>query len=173
MMTPRQLPKIRRGLLVRRIGDETVVYDRESHRAHSLSREAGIVFHGCGGRDSPDAIAESLRRECEMSGPDAASVFEAALSQIAGAGLFEGAPDREPHAESEPSRRAVLSTLAVVSAAPMVLSILVPTPAQAQTCIPRKRPCSSSTECCPDAPCCRQRGTGPPECSRGGGACIP
>jgi hypothetical protein len=162
-------------LIVRRLGDETLVYDRESNRAHCLSREASLVFSACDGRTPPGWLARKLQSELRgLSDMPTAGLVECALEQLAGAGLLEESPALDARLPGElSSRRAALRTLASTSVLPLVLSIVAPTPATALTCIPKKGTCTSSSECCPDAPCCRPRGNRPPECGRGGGNCIP
>jgi hypothetical protein len=173
---PARGPRARSGeLIVRRLGDETLVYDRFTHRAHCLNRTASLVFHGCDGRTSPTELARVMGSELGCP-PEAvgAGVVDLALERLGEAGLLEDGPLNEGRPRvGAPSRREALRTLGAAAALPAVLSILAPTPADAQTCIPRDGTCSSSAQCCPDASCCRQRGPRPPQCTPGGGNCIP
>jgi hypothetical protein len=172
---PARGPRARAGeLIVRRLGDETLVYDRSTDRAHCLNRTASLVFHRCDGRTSPQELVRALGDE--LGGPpDAvpAGFVDLALERLGAAGLLEDVPPNEGRPRVlAPSRREALRALGT-AALPAVLSILAPTPADAQTCIPRDGTCSSSQQCCPDAPCCRQRGPRPPQCTPGGGNCRP
>ena len=161
-------------LIVRRLGDETIVYDRATHRAHCLNRTASLVFLRCDGRTSSGELARQLRGE--LGNPTeaaSAGVVDLAFERLGEAGLLEEIPVPEelPRAET-PSRREALRALGTAAALPVILSALAPAPAEAQTCIPRNGNCTSSQQCCPDAPCCRPLGPRPPICTPGGGNCI-
>jgi hypothetical protein len=116
------------GLVVRELPDELVVYDRERHQAHCLNRTAALVFRRADGRRTVEEIAALL-------GPGAGEeTVRAALDQLASAGLLD--TGRTPPA---PSRREALRRVGLGAAvlAPVVASLLVPTPAEAAaTCIP-------------------------------------
>jgi hypothetical protein len=137
------------GLVIRDLPDEVVVYDTARHQAHCLNRTAGFVFRRADGRRTVAEIAALL-------GPGADDgLVHAALDQLAAAGLVETCP------APAPSRRELLRQvgLGAVLLAPIVTSLLVPTPAQAAaTCIPASsctagnvgQPCWNSnpaTEC--------------------------
>lgn len=140
------------GLVIRDLPDEVVVYDTERHQAHCLNRTAGFVFRHADGRRTVAEIAALL-------GPGADDgMVHAALDQLTAAGLLEARP---APAAPAPSRREVLRQvgLGAVLLAPVVTSLLVPTPAEAAaTCIPAAsctgsnigQPCynsNPSTEC--------------------------
>jgi hypothetical protein len=116
------------GLVVRQLPDEVVVYDKNSHQAHCLNRTAAAVFLHADGRRTLSEIAV-------LVGPGASrDTVQDGVDQLAAAGLLEGAP-----AEPAPSRREVLRQVGLGAAvlAPVVASLLVPTPAEAAaTCIP-------------------------------------
>jgi PqqD family protein of HPr-rel-A system len=162
-------------LIIRRFGDETVVYDRTTHRAHCLNGTASFVFDRCDGGTSPEELARQLKKELEDPAEAMIAGFvDMALEQLEEAGLLEDipAPDARDLAARR-SRRETLRKLGAAATLPAVLSALVPTPAEAQTCVPRNGSCTSSQQCCPDAPCCRPLGGRPPRCTPGGGNCIP
>jgi hypothetical protein len=118
------------GLLVRNLRGEAVVYDTLTHRAHCLNATAAFVFHHADGRRTDAEIAELLGRGAGET------LVANALEQLASAGLVEL---DSAHAESAPSRREVLRQVGLGAAvlAPLVVSLLVPTPAEASaTCIP-------------------------------------
>lgn len=124
-MTPRSRAN---GLVVRHLPDEVVVYDTDSHQAHCLNRTAAAVFLHADGRRTLSEIAA-------LVGPGTGrDTVRDALDQLAAAGLLESAP-----AEPASSRREVLQRVGLGAAvlAPVVASLLVPTPAEAAaTCIP-------------------------------------
>jgi hypothetical protein len=128
------------GLVIRDVGGETVVYDVERHEAHCLNRTAALVFrHADGTRSLPElaAVLASESGSC-MDG----QAVRLALEQLAGANLLEGrnaqrGPD--PPLASAGRRQAMLRVgLGAAFLAPVVTSLLVPTPAEAAgTCIPQ------------------------------------
>ena len=168
-------PRARAGeWLVRSIGNDTIVYDRATHRAHCLNDVARFVLDRCDGKTAPTEIARALQGQFAVGPTDATALVEAALERLGQAKLIEDLANTgsaDPGASR--SRRATLHTLGVACLAPLVLSLTAPTPAEAQTC--RDRPCTSSRLCCPEAPCCRSQGPpgSPPTCRPGAGQCLP
>ncbi len=164
-------------LIVRSVGSETIVYDRARHRAHCLSEIARFVLDRCDGETPPPEIARALGRYGAFGPADAASLVEVALERLSRADLIEGLSVAGPGGRSAPgSRRAAIHALAVAGLTPLVLSLTAPTPAEAQTCVSRGQPCTSSQACCPDAPCCRPQGPNPPTCRPGSPSnpnCLP
>jgi len=158
------------GLLVRDLQGELVVYDTESHRAHCLNATAAFVFRHADGRRTPVEIAALL-------GPGAdEGLVATALGQLGAAGLLEpvsgGTPSRR--SDSRSSRREVLTRVGFGAAilAPVVASLVVPTPAEAAaTCIPA----SSCTPAKAGQPCYNSNPA--VECSsytcQGAGVCTP
>jgi hypothetical protein len=123
------------GLVVRDLGNETLVYDAGRHEAHCLNRTASLVFRHADGRRSAAEIAAALAADEE--------VVRLALRQLAEARLLDGGTG--PAAEPTPApplpasgRREALRRVGLGAAllAPVVTSLLVPTPAEAaNTCI--------------------------------------
>jgi hypothetical protein len=124
-------PRVRRdGLVVRELPGETVVYDRDSHEAHCLDRTAAAVFRAADGTRTVEEIAAALGTDAPPAAREPAA--RAALHALAGAGLLDGP------AGGGPSRREVLRRVGIGAAflAPVVLSVLAPTPAEAlATCV--------------------------------------
>jgi PqqD family protein of HPr-rel-A system len=171
-----EAPRTRAEDLIRRtVGDETIVYDRATHRAHCLNDLARFVLDRCDGDTPPPEIARAVQDRFATDPNDATTCAEAALSELAEAGLIEGLPPADsPGAGAVRDRRATLRAVGLAFLAPLVVSLTAPTPAEAQTC--RDRPCTSSRQCCPEAPCCRAQGQNPPRCrpgSLGNPNCLP
>lgn len=120
------------GLLVREVGDETLVYDLERHQAHCLNRTAALVLRNADGRRSVADIALAAAESGPALDEDAVGLAIEKLSEV---GLLEGraAPARPEAWLSSPGRRAALRRAGVGAAllAPVVTSVLVPTPAAA------------------------------------------
>lgn len=123
------LPQARtEGLLVERVGDETIALDIESGEAHCLRPLASAVFARCDGKTSvarlQELVAADLREAVE------ADAIEDALAQLAECGLLT-----VQDAGSELSRRQMLRRTAAAGGAamatPLVASILTPSSALA------------------------------------------
>ncbi len=131
----------REGLLVRELGDETLVYDRERHEAHCLNRAAATVFRHCDGTRSPEEIAVLVSGDADLAAREA--VVKLALEQLSAARLLAVGEEHGASAhgcdDSVTSRRELLRLAAL--AVPMIASIVAPTPAQAAS------GCINGSEC--------------------------
>ena len=135
-------PLARSGVIARPVGDEVVVYDPATHTAHCLNRTAAIVFGAADGHTSLASLAARLTEEGAVDSPE--DVVWAALESLEQANLLEG---RLPSRPTSLSRRRAMQRvgLGVAALAPVVMSLVVPTPAEAaNTCIPATA-CTPST----------------------------
>jgi len=128
-------PQVRKsGLLVRHIGEESVVYDLERHEAHCLNASAAAVFTRCDGQ------TDSREMASQLSGALGADVDERwvglALEGLEKARLLEPTPSADD-VPTSPGRREVLRRAGIGAALllPAVVSMVAPTPAEAATCI--------------------------------------
>ncbi len=176
-------PTARRDrLVVREIGDETIVYDVERHLAHCLDRTAGSVFRYCDGTRTVEEIATLLGGDADP--PAREALVSLALEQLSSARLLvdheepvAGQERRIPSAESDPggsSRRELLRLGAL--ALPVIASIVAPTPAQAASACINGSVCGTfmhpGEQCAPldDGDCT----TGfPSSCCQSTGLCEP
>ena len=157
----------RERLLVREVADELVVYDLESHRAHSLSRAAALIWRHCDGRTTVAELATLLQRELGTARDE--TVVWMTLHRLGRARLLQERVTVPAHAVSC-SRRELMRRMALVGGLALVSSVLVPTPIHAQSaCRPDGATCITSSQCC--SGCCRMAGAGA-ECKPGGGGCI-
>jgi hypothetical protein len=142
-------PRARRsGLVVRRLGDETVVYDVERHRAHSLGPLVARIWRACDGKRSPHEIAAAVATgRGGRPGSDAVAV---ALRRLDRARLFEG---RFVAPAMSDGRRTALRHIAGLSALALV-TIATPTPLQAASCTPAAICTSLPNKSCTGLPCC-------------------
>jgi len=129
------------GLVVDSIGDELLVYDTESRRAHSLNTLAAAVWRACDGQRDVDQLAE-------LTGFDRNAV-ELALNNLADVALISG------YQTSGISRRVVLRRLSLTAAGlavglPVIRSITAPTAAMAY---PAKGGDCTSQDCGPGSFC--------------------
>lgn len=136
------------GLITRETGDELIVYDLKRHRVHRLNRSAALVYRHADGHSAPAALAAKLRPELGDAANEALVLV--ALDKLSRARLLE-----EPFAPElpMPERRRLLKAAGLAGGfallAPVVVSMLAPTPAQAQTgCGAAGAPCTTDADCC-------------------------
>src|SRR5688572_2745946 len=130
-----QLPNARRErLLVEELAEETLVYDLDNHKAHSLNATAALVWRHCDGKKSVGDVARIMHDE--LNAPESEELVILALDRLQAARLLA---DDAPTNSAQVSRRAVMKKLALAGGLTLLLpaihSIVAPTPAQAQTCI--------------------------------------
>jgi hypothetical protein len=156
----------RDGLVVKTVAGEVLVYDLERHRAHSLNPLAAAIWRGCDGRRPVATLAAAVRAETGV--PVTTAAVEYGLASLGRAHLLAGGAPRA----SGPTRRQVLAGVGTAAALPLVLSIVAPTPAQAQSggpCVPDEGPCPNGN-CCSGLVCFVLQ-TGDP-CPNGGPSCF-
>jgi hypothetical protein len=160
-------------MLVKPIAEETVVYDVDRLRAHSLEPVAARIWAACDGDRSVPEIAADVSAELGQSVPP--EVVSLTLRRLERAELME---TRQPRPLSLPcSRRALMTRVAALGGL-AVFSTVLPTPAQAATLLPDGSACLHSSECA-NGCCC---GTTPASgaCTTtvvcgdiGGASCLP
>lgn len=133
---------VRVGIAVEEMGDDLLIFDTRSQRAHSLNAAAAAVWKACNGEYTPAQLAQRL-------GFDEDAV-RLALRSLADCGLLE-AP---VVAEGFVSRRALLRRLAFAGAGaavavPIIRSVAVPSAAHAASlCTTGPRhPCPDASFC--------------------------
>ena len=132
------------GLVIKSVGDELLVYDLVSHRAHSLNPTAAAVWQACDGTRNVSALGAASGSPTKPLAPE---VVRYALQGLGKANLLEGGPALE---ERGLTRRQVLASLGLAAAVtlPIVTTIVAPTPAAAASCKNLLEPCSTNEECC-------------------------
>lgn len=136
-MKKNAIPERRDDLLVQKVGEEVIVYDLVSNRAHSLNRTASLVFEKLDGKRPIDGVAKDLGKT--LGQPASKELVAAAVNELASADLLR------PGAALP--RRSVLHGLAA-GLIPVVVSIAVPSAASAASCLPLGSPCTFGTDCC-------------------------
>src|SRR5947209_2420101 len=110
------------NLIVVHVGEELLVYDERAAEAHCLTPLAASVWQACDGTSTVEQVSQGL-------GIDRGFVLHA-LEELSGKGLLD-----EPAGSSGITRREVTARMAKVGAvaasAPLIYSILSPTPALA------------------------------------------
>ena len=139
------------GLVVREVSDELLVYDLERHHAHCLNSTAAAVWRAADGGTLEDIRTRAGRQlGLELS----EEIVLLALEQLDGLHLLDAPFARERGLDrSHLLRRAALVAGAV--ALPTTASLVAPTVASAQSCLPCFSQCSpqSGPPCCSGCTC--------------------
>ena len=143
-------PKARKQrLVIKKLADETLVYDEINNKAHCLNSTAGMVWKFCDGRTS---IAQMTRMlEDEMSAPVPEQVVWLAIKQLEESSLLE-VKVAEANWNSLASRRELVRRLGIAAVVlPLITSIQAPVAAQAGSCRTAGQPCTGAGlgNCCP------------------------
>lgn len=110
-------------LIVEELGDELLVYDQRNDQVHCLSSAAGKVWSACDGQTSVEQLARSLEMDSEF--------LNRALGELEACGLLEGEPFGGMTRREATTRFAQIG--AAAAAAPLIASVVAPTPALALT----------------------------------------
>ena len=165
-MNPRKRDQ---GMLVKPIGEETVVYDVERLRAHSLEPLAARIWAACDGDRSVEQITAHVATELGQSVPP--EVVLLTLRRLERAELMETRQARPLSLSC--SRRALVTRVAALGGL-AVFSTVLPTPAQAATLLPDFSPCTASIQCASGCCCSGALFCSPPVfCIGGGSTCRP
>jgi coenzyme PQQ synthesis protein D (PqqD) len=143
---PTFLPQARSAqLLVQTMGDELVIYDRQSLRIRRLNRTAALVWEHCNGRRSVAELVTLARTKLAAPTLAQASV-ERALDRLADSGLLRDATTRSPRI-APPSRRTGSRRKVALAHAPVVASMLAPTPLMSVSLSLCGQGCTTSANC--------------------------
>jgi hypothetical protein len=143
------LPRARSAaLIVRDLDSETFVYDVTHDEAICLNAVAAAIWRRCDGATEPAAIARDVQELHGVEIDEAVVWF--ALRELNAKRLLEDPFELLPNVEAELERRNFLRAIGVGAGLllPIVTSIVVPTPAQAQSCLPTGFVCTANAQCC-------------------------
>ena len=155
------------SLLVSELDGELVIYDTIRNEAHWLSQTSARIWRRCDGKTSIAELVATLNESTDTTCDE--DLVWLGLQDLANAHLLKQPLERRL-GERLATRRSVLRRLSVAGSAavlPLVMSIVAPTPAAAQTCLADGSPCVSSSQCC--SGCCN---AGSLRCV-GAGNCLP
>jgi hypothetical protein len=151
-----QYPKRSDKVYVEALEEELCVYDWEDQRMHALNPTAALVWDQCDGQTSPETMAARLEQELNV--PDANKLVWLSLDRLEKAGLLARKPDRSQLDRRKFTRRELLKVAGLsLALLPVVKSIVLPTPAQAQ-CSPNcifdvpRSPMAGCDQACPPPP---------------------
>jgi hypothetical protein len=146
------MPRARKaGLVVKALNDEVLVYDLERDKAHSLNSSAAFIWKKCNGRRSVAEVAQALSREFKV--PADEQTVWLALDQLSKFNLLEAKVTRPAGVPNISRRQMMRIGAAAAFALPVIVSIVAPTAANAQTsispsvCNARLQPNCGGTPC--------------------------
>jgi len=144
-------------LILEELGEELLVYDQVSNRAHCLGGRAATVWRACDGQKTVADLSAETGLDSEL--------VSQALAELSECRLLDGLP-----AGAGMTRRDLTFRVAKLSAAaasvPLIVSVAAPTPAAAITPTPAvcaQYSAQSCAACCHIIGCCC--------CCEGGGSC--
>ena len=118
------------GLLSEEVGDELMVYDQKTHRAHVLNRTTALVWQHCDGKTTMSHMTNILSTQLGL--PADENLVWLALEQLSKARLVEKATSTQLRPEFKMTRRNLIKKMAVAAMLiPAIASISAPKPADA------------------------------------------
>jgi hypothetical protein len=154
-----------KGLLVRELPEETLVYDLKTHEAHCLNPSAAVVWKHADGRTT---VAQLTRRLADVGLPGDEAVVWMALECLHKSQLLQESIEF-PEVPPQFSRKAVLGILGKAAGLSLVLpavsSVVAPLAAQAASCFtnaecnaldPQYVPGCTGLPICGKRKCCRE-----------------
>lgn len=140
------LPKAKcKDIVVQELDNETLVYDLENDKAHHLNETVSTVWKSCDGKTPTKEIAKRLEKQLDTKIEE--DFVWLALDELVKADLLEGKNAGDDFTKL--SRRKVLFRYAPVAVAlPVVMSLVAPPAAHAQSCVMPGNFCAADAECC-------------------------
>lgn len=139
-------PRARRNqITVQKIENEILLYDDAADKANLLNVTAALVWEACDGNTSVPEIAARVSRQLGAQADE--NVVRYALHQLSEKNLLE---ERVPARTRAMTRREFIRA-GVVGAAvvlPVIVTLTVPQPTEASSCLPSGLPCATNGECC-------------------------
>jgi hypothetical protein len=135
------------GLVIQRVADEVLVYDKDRNKAHCLNETAAAVWKHCDGKTTVEEMTSLLEKQLEVPVDEAVLGF--GLDQLEKAHLLEEPINRVSNGKAI-SRREVMRRIGVGAAValPLVTSIIAPRAAAAANCRTAGQSCTGNGQCC-------------------------
>ena len=129
MQKPRRIQTVH----VEELENELCIYDWQRKEVHNLNPTAALVWELCDGQTTPQQMAQRLQAASDLDETQAEDVVWMTLEELEQAHLLESEVV-QPAGGSHMSRRTLLKQMGVAAALlPVVVTIVAPGPAQAQT----------------------------------------
>lgn len=125
-------------LIVEALGEELVIFDRNTNKAHLLDPRAVAIWNAAQKGCSIDDLAGLVEG---ATSEERTRMAHLAVAELERAGLLQSEVPA-------PERRRLLKSLGAVAALPMVVSILAPTSAAAASNVPPGDPCIQFVDSC-------------------------
>lgn len=122
------------GLLIRTVGEETVIYDRANDNFLRLNATASIAWQHCKEEKTLQELAICIAKELNM--PVDEAVAEVAVQELLREGLladFDETYQMSPGVTRRAGMRHFVSGTAASLILPLVVSMVAPNPAAAQS----------------------------------------
>jgi hypothetical protein len=128
-----RFPKARKSkLLIRKVGNETVVYDTKTHNALALNELTTAVWEVCTGKSDASSLLEIIRCSGLVNAVD--QVVLMAIDQLNRAGLLKTSTETNETDKKRLTRREMIRLIGITSAAALpAISIIGIQPAIAQS----------------------------------------
>jgi len=132
-------------LSVKPLGDELLIYDLKTDKAHSLNSAAALVYRLADGTLDVAGLASHVAIQLDVSPAEGRALTELALEQLSHRGLLVEGVERA-QGEARMSRRKLLQSLAVAAVAlPVVVSLSAPWPVAANSCVKQGGKCFAAS----------------------------
>ena len=139
-------PKRRKtGLILREISGETLIYDKKTLKASCLDGLAADIWRQCDGRTSIATIASFVSSKSKEEVDEQAVWL--ALQKLGKSDLLEETVQMPTFLAARTSRRNAIKAIGLGGTVASVTTIVVPTIADAASCVPLGSPCTPGT-CC-------------------------
>ena len=126
------VPRARKtDLVIRELPDEVLVYDLKRDKAHCLNRSAAFVWQQCNGRRTIGAVTRALAKHLQT--PVDEQTVWLALEELGKFHLLEAKVARPAHVPRLSRRDMLRLGAAAAAALPVIVSIVAPTAASAQS----------------------------------------
>jgi len=146
----------KKSLIIKELPTETLVYDTENDKAHCLNETAALIWKNCDGGQTVAQLRELTEKETNSPVPE--EMVWLALDQLEEFKLLETSVNPPLHLSGMSRRQMIRLVGAAGIAAPVIISIVAPSPAQAQSLLPPGACCGNPNQCasnsCSQNPIC-------------------
>jgi len=144
------------SLIIKEVADETLVYDSNNDKAHCLNPTAALVWKNCDGKRTVAQLRELMEQEAGAAVPE--EMIWLALDQLEQFSLLETIVQKPSIFASMSRRQMVRLAGAAAITAPVILSIVAPRAAEAQSKAAPGACCNGGSQCqsgsCVQTPTC-------------------
>lgn len=148
----RKMPLVRtEELVVQNVGDEVLIYDLRTDKAHNLNSTLSIFWNHCDGKTEVSEVLQILRRKTK--GRLDQDFISIGLKELSDSNLLDD--NNENSAQASLSRRELIQRYGTSALAlPVLISLVAPVSAQMGSCIPAGGlDCHLPPFCCPGNTC--------------------